>query len=44
MKETEQRLALEEKVEGYKQELKESYRVIVEMRYVVHIVQLRFAR
>ncbi len=32
MKETEQRIALEEKIEGYKTELKQSYRVIVELR------------
>jgi hypothetical protein len=35
MKETEQRLALEEQIEGYKQKLRESYRVIVEMRKVI---------
>lgn len=34
MAEREKRIELESQVDGYKQELKDSYRVIVEMRYV----------
>lgn len=36
VKERQQRIALENCVEGYKEELKESYRVIVELRYRTH--------
>lgn len=38
VKERQQRIALENCVEGYKEELKESYRVIVELRFAKHFL------